>query len=99
MCGDVNHETNFPENWLTSLGLGVAERRSLPGGGARLPRSLPQGGGAAVIILQPVSNHSPKLFEQQLEKGLALAQSPAQTVRVVVVEGAGGAAFEAAPGR
>ena len=43
------------------------------------------------------SDHLPKLSEQQPKNGLALALGPAQPLGVVMEDGAGGAALEAAP--
>jgi len=57
----------------------------------------PQHGDSAVIILRHASDDPPKRCEQQPENDLALAQSPTPTLGVVMEDGAGGAAFEAAP--
>jgi hypothetical protein len=44
----------------------------------------PERGDSAVIILRHASDHPPKLFEQQPENDLALAQGPTQTLGVVM---------------
>lgn len=56
----------------------------------------PRGGGKVVISIRHASGYLPKVLEQQPENGLALALGPAETLRRVMEDGAGGAAFEAA---
>jgi hypothetical protein len=51
-----------------------------------------------VISFHHGSDHLPKFLEQQADNSTGLASGPAQTLRVVMEDGAGGAAFEAAPG-
>ncbi len=58
----------------------------------------PQRSDSTVINLRHASDHPPKLFEQQSENDLALAQGPTQPLCVVMEDGAGGAAFEVVPG-
>jgi len=57
----------------------------------------PQRGGSGLTAVRRFSDHLPKLGEQQPKNGLALALGPAQSLGVVIEDGAGGAAFEAAP--
>lgn len=59
-------------------------------------RDPPQGGGSGMISVHLFSDHCSELVEQQPENGLALAFGPAEPLGVVVKDGAGGAAFEAA---
>jgi len=54
-------------------------------------------GGFEVTAMRRVSDHRSELAEQQPENGLALAFGPAQSLGVVIKDGAGGAAFETAP--
>ena len=49
------------------------------------------------MFLRHAPDHLPKILEQQPENGFALAQGPTQSLRVVMEDGAGGAAFERAP--
>ena len=49
-----------------------------------------------MIFVHSISDHCSELVEQQPENGLALAYGPAETLGVVVKDGAGGAAIEAA---
>jgi len=48
------------------------------------------------MFVRHASDHPPKILEQQPENGLALAQVPTQSLRLVVEDGAGNAAFKAA---
>lgn len=57
----------------------------------------PQRGGSGMRAIRRFSDHRPEPGEQQPENDLALASGPAQTLRLVMEDGAGGAAFEAAP--
>ena len=57
----------------------------------------PQRGRSGMAAIRSFSDHLPKLCEQQPENGLALAFGPAQMLGVVMEDGAGGAASEAAP--
>jgi hypothetical protein len=50
------------------------------------------------MILRHASDYLPKVLEQQPENGLALGSGPAETLRRIMEDGAGGAAFEAASG-
>jgi hypothetical protein len=50
-----------------------------------------------VIFLRHGSDPLPKFLEQQSENVLALGSGPAQALGVVMEDGAGNAAFEAAP--
>jgi hypothetical protein len=56
----------------------------------------PRLGGFEVTAIRRISNHRSELAEQQpengLENGLALPFGPAQSLRVVIKDGAGGAA-------
>ena len=49
------------------------------------------------MSIRHVSDHRSEPLEQQPKNGPALAQGPAQAVGVVMEDGAGGAALEAAP--
>src|SRR5208283_2622044 len=49
------------------------------------------------MFLRHAPDHLPKILEQQSENGFALAQGPTQSLRVVVEDSAGGAAFETTP--
>jgi hypothetical protein len=53
----------------------------------------PQGGGAMVMSLRRVFDHRSEPLEQQPKNGLALAFGPAQTLGVVVKDGASRAAI------
>ena len=57
-----------------------------------------QGGGSVVITVCRLSDHCSELTEQQSENFFALGFGPAATLGVVMEDGAGGAALEAAPG-
>jgi hypothetical protein len=50
-----------------------------------------------VSAIRRLADHRPELVEQQPENGLTLALVPTQTLGVVMEDGAGGAALEAAP--
>jgi hypothetical protein len=50
------------------------------------------------MAVRRVSDHYSEPEEQQPENGLALALGPAQVLCLVMVDGTGGAAIEAAPG-
>jgi hypothetical protein len=50
-----------------------------------------------MISIRHVFDHRSEPLEQQPKNGVALAQGPAQVLGVVVEDGAGGAALEAAP--
>ena len=58
----------------------------------------PQGGEAGMIFVHRHFDHRSELVEQQPKNFFPLGLVPAETLSVVVEDGAGGAAFEAAPG-
>jgi hypothetical protein len=58
----------------------------------------PRGGGFEVSAIRCFPDHRSELAAQQPENGLALAFGPAQSLGVVMEDGAGGAAIEATPG-
>ena len=57
----------------------------------------PRRGGFEVSAIRRFPDYRSELAEQQSENGLALAFGPAQMLVSVIPDGAGGAAFEAAP--
>jgi len=58
----------------------------------------PRRGGFEVTAVRRVSDHRSELLEQQPKNVMALAYGPVPVLGVVVKDGAGGAALEAAPG-
>ena len=82
---------------MTHFRFCFGEWRSDPGSVPGFHSDPPQGGGFGLMSIGRFFDHCSELVEQQTKNGLALAFGPAQALGVVVKDGAGGAALEAAP--